>query len=592
MCSLFLISTTIPANVYAVEDIDMNEFSYTEVISPQYDDAKTFSEELAAVKRGDKWGYINELGEVEIGFQYDRAYSFSEGKALVEKHVNEDGFVNRYYYIITPDNRSVQLKSWDRNFYNGDFYFKDNGGWLEEMDDTTFYNGYILVPADSPNGTFVFDQYGQSFDDSAFLPTEGTLSKYNHYSAIDQDSYVSLYEEIGFISARPFNQGMAPVVFEDSKDKNGRYLSFLKKDGTLWSGPRFYDYYVYDILASYQVFNDNSLASIMNSEGKWGAINKEGRTIIPFDYDVLKVFTEGVASFSKNGKYGFIDIHGKEVIQAQFDDTSIFKNGLAAVRQGNSAYIIDMKGNKVKGTESLPVNAYFKRNGVGNYIVTTPSKYVVITKNNKYGIGRVENVEKVTNVTGVSLDHTKLELKSGEVAKLPVTVSPLNATNKKLSWSSSNEKVAVVDAYGYVTAQSAGITTIIATTEDGKHTATSEVLVGGSTSVPDPYKEYSVWGKSLTHNSTNHSWTIKLNMNVDENSVDDVSVYIVDKEYNKVDFIHAETKNSGIQGQIILENNGNFKTGEEYWIIIEDTVKSIDGKKLKKGLKAPFTITN
>lgn len=581
--ALTLVIAVIPSNALA----DAGEISYTEIITPQYDDARNFSEGLAAVKRGNKWGYIDESGKVVIDFQYDRAYSFSEGKALVEKQINNDE--ERYYYIITPDNKSVPVMYGDRHFSS---YLEENGGSLENP---TFYNGYILLPADSPSGKFVFDQYGQAFEDSAFLPTEGTLAKYNHYITLDKEEYVMLYDDLGFIGARPFNQGMALVAFKDMNDKHEYYWTFLKKDGTLWSGPKFYNYYVSDIYKSYQIFNDYSLASIMDSQGKWGAVNKEGDTIIPFNYEQLRTFNDGVAAFSKNGKFGFIDIHGNEVIKPQFDDVSGFHNGLAVVRQGNSAFIIDKQGNKVKGSENIPVDAYFiedgiDENGVVRYIAIAPREYSIIKENNKFGYGKIEYNEKIINVTGVSLDHTELELKEGEVARLIAQVFPVDATNKNLAWSSSNEKVAVVDAYGKVTAQSTGETTITVTTEDGKYTATSKVIVKKSTSDPDPYEEYEKWGDLLEHDSVNHSWTIKLSMNVDENSVDNSSVYIIDKNHNKLDFIHPKTENSEAYGTITLRNNGSFKKGEEYWIIIEDTVQSIDGKRLDKGMKAQFKI--
>ncbi len=581
-----------PANGSAVTET--GEFSYTEILSPQYDDARTFSEDLAAVKRGDKWGYINLDGEVVIDFQYDRANSFSEGKALVEKHVMEDGYVTRYYHIITLDNKSVQLQSGGRNFSNLDGFF--DGGWLNEMYDTTFYNGYILVPADSPSGTFVFDQYGQDFDDSAFLPTEGTLAKYNHYSDIHEEEYTLLYDQLGFISARPFNQEMAPVAFEDPNDMKGYYYSFLNKKGTLWSGPKFYNFYVNDVHKSYKVFNDNSLASVMNAEGKWGAVSKGGTIVLPFKYEGLRPFTEGTAAFLQNGKFGFIDIRGNVIIPPQFEDASAFANGLAAVRQRNTAYIIDKEGNKIKGTENLPVNAYFVEDGLdedGNtrYTVTSPGKYVLTKENNKYGFGKIDYKEKVTNVTGINLDKTKLEIEAGKSATLVATVFPVNATNKKITWTSSNEKIAAVDAYGHVTALAVGKATITVTADDGKYTASIEVFVSPSTSVPDPYEAYTVWKKPLKNEAVNHNWTITLNMNVNAASVNDESVYIIDKEYNKLDFIHSKTTNNGVNGHITLENSGNFKKDEEYWIIIEESVKSSDGKKLKKGLKAPFIIT-
>ena len=83
-------------------------------------------------------------------------------------------------------------------------------------------------------------------------------------------------------------------------------------------------------------------------------------------------------------------------------------------------------------------------------------------------------------VTGVSLDKTTLTLTAGENAKLTATVAPANATNKNVTWSSSNGAVATVDSEGKVTANAAGTATITVTTEDGNKTATCTVTVTGT----------------------------------------------------------------------------------------------------------------
>ena len=79
-------------------------------------------------------------------------------------------------------------------------------------------------------------------------------------------------------------------------------------------------------------------------------------------------------------------------------------------------------------------------------------------------------------VTGITLSETKLPLLKGATAKLTATVSPTDATNKKVRWSSNNTMVATVEN-GTVTAVSAGNATITVTTEDGSHTARCEVVV-------------------------------------------------------------------------------------------------------------------
>ncbi|GAB1857219.1 hypothetical protein MHTCC0001_20550 [Flavobacteriaceae bacterium MHTCC 0001] len=87
------------------------------------------------------------------------------------------------------------------------------------------------------------------------------------------------------------------------------------------------------------------------------------------------------------------------------------------------------------------------------------------------------------NVTGVSVTPTATTLTSvGATIDLTATVSPSNATNKGVSWSSSNTSVATVNSSGLVTAVANGSTTITVTTNDGAFTATSIVTVNITTS--------------------------------------------------------------------------------------------------------------
>jgi formylglycine-generating enzyme required for sulfatase activity len=79
-------------------------------------------------------------------------------------------------------------------------------------------------------------------------------------------------------------------------------------------------------------------------------------------------------------------------------------------------------------------------------------------------------------VTGVTLSPDTLALAPNETATLTATVLPDNASNKKVSWSSSNPTVVIVEN-GVVTAKSAGSAEIIVTTKDGNFTATCPVIV-------------------------------------------------------------------------------------------------------------------
>ena len=83
---------------------------------------------------------------------------------------------------------------------------------------------------------------------------------------------------------------------------------------------------------------------------------------------------------------------------------------------------------------------------------------------------------EVVPVTGVSLDKTSVELTEGDETTLTATVNPDNATNKNVTWKSSDNSVAIV-VNGKVTAQKAGVATITVTTEDSGKTATCDIKV-------------------------------------------------------------------------------------------------------------------
>lgn len=107
--------------------------------------------------------------------------------------------------------------------------------------------------------------------------------------------------------------------------------------------------------------------------------------------------------------------------------------------------------------------------GVGVTTVT------VTTVDGGYSAVCTVNVEP-TPVQSVSLNHTSYTLRPEGTVQLTATVSPANATNKAVTWQSSNTSVATVSD-GLVTAVAPGNATITVTTVDGNKTATCSIVV-------------------------------------------------------------------------------------------------------------------
>ncbi len=112
----------------------------------------------------------------------------------------------------------------------------------------------------------------------------------------------------------------------------------------------------------------------------------------------------------------------------------------------------------------------------GTVTAITPGQATITaTASDKKATCAVTVVKKEIPVTGVSLNKTSLSLSKGASETLVATVSPSDATDKSLFWSSSNTSVAVVDQNGKVTAIVGGTSTI--TVKAGTFTATCEVTV-------------------------------------------------------------------------------------------------------------------
>jgi uncharacterized repeat protein (TIGR02543 family) len=132
-------------------------------------------------------------------------------------------------------------------------------------------------------------------------------------------------------------------------------------------------------------------------------------------------------------------------------------------------------------------------------------------------------VEPVS-VTGVGLNKTATSLYAGRTETLTATVQPADATNKSVSWSSTNTEVAQVDDNGEVIAVAPGTATITATTVVGEFMASCEVtvlpvsvtgigmdpistsiLAGGTETLTATVQPADATNKTVTWSSTNES---------------------------------------------------------------------------------------
>ncbi|MBU2950603.1 sulfatase-like hydrolase/transferase [Tamlana agarivorans] len=166
---------------------------------------------------------------------------------------------------------------------------------------------------------------------------------------------------------------------------------------------------------------------------------------------------------------------------ANIGDIVIYNRSDACCIDRLSDFTITIRDNNDNEVYSRDVTGYpnpastYNAGGVTGRTVRITSNLswaLTIAEVEVYGVG-----SSSVPVTGVSVSPSSASLTIGNTQQLNATVSPANASNQNITWSTSNGSVATVNSNGLVTAQGAGSVTITATTADGGFTDNCSVTV-------------------------------------------------------------------------------------------------------------------
>lgn len=121
-----------------------------------------------------------------------------------------------------------------------------------------------------------------------------------------------------------------------------------------------------------------------------------------------------------------------------------------------------------------------------------------------YGYILVDNLAPEIALDSISLPKTQ-EVELGKTLKLTPIFSPINTTNKIVTWTSSDETVATVDNAGNITPKKIGSTIITVTSQDGKKKATCTVTVVAKNSGNDTNNNGNTTNSGNSNNTVNNS---------------------------------------------------------------------------------------
>jgi len=199
--------------------------------------------------------------------------------------------------------------------------------------------------------------------------------------------------------------------------------------------------------------------------------------------------------------------------------------------------------------------------------------YYKVSAVNSYGEGTQSNPvsgSTIIKVTGIALNQTTATLAVGASETLTAAISPANAANQAVTWSSSDPTIASVDSSGYVQGLKSGTAIITATTADGGLTASCTVLVGFTMF---PAQQNAPLDKEwrITFNQPINASTIPGNIllyRTDATTQQNVSAAIIPM---------ADSTDSEV---IIVQHTDPFAAGASYVLIVGTGIKALSGSSL------------
>lgn len=288
--------------------------NYKEIIPLIYDSANFFRDGIAAVKLKGKWGAINPEGELVIPITYERGFGFRGNKAVVLLN-GKEGIIDRENKVLVDFKYDEIRYSMEGGFHS--VSVKEKYGYIND-------SGILVIP-------LLYDEASEFYEGLA------VVKKGNTNFIIDKQNQITKELKYDSVNIR-FYDHFFPV---SSSGKFG--LVNYKGDEIVQT--------LYDAIDPYLGREINYFRVISN--GHDGFINENGKIMIPFIYESLSIFSQGLIRAKANGKYGFLNEAGKVVIPIIYDEANDYFSysreglSLAALRLENDYFIFDNKGNKI-----------------------------------------------------------------------------------------------------------------------------------------------------------------------------------------------------------------------------------------------------
>lgn len=290
----------------------------------------------ASAKIHDQYGFIDETGEFVIDPDFDIAWSFVRGTAVV-KNNGKYGLIDKMGdWVVEPTYDSVIPFSADCFIIMQDSVF----GFMEHG------TGTILIPAQ-------YEQVYYYTEDLCVVQKSRALGIVNSFGVlVCAPQLQDLKEMLG---------PLATVVQSDTSDEMAMLLSIIDGGNTRvglinqrgdYVTPCKYDDmfedplngFYYPFIRAEQFENDSTIGDVPVLIGSYGIIDTSGKILTEPMFEEMPVYGDGMFRVRLHGKYGFADSNGKVVIPANWEYAVAFSEGKAIVSDNSNSSIINKSG--------------------------------------------------------------------------------------------------------------------------------------------------------------------------------------------------------------------------------------------------------
>jgi len=195
-----------------------------------------------------------------------------------------------------------------------------------------------------------------------YYVSDYTNSITKNYSAKDMAGLnirVEVYDKNGLVAVYIIPYNSNGVIWEVFEIKNGKVVplqnTYKNVKGKKWwiekkEVGKKKKYKTGDVVIPFKYDDVETFSeglAIVKLKNEYGFVDKSGKLVVPLKYGTADSFSKGLAVVKLNGKYGYINKNGKEVIPIKYDDVWKFSEGLAGVRLNVKCGFIDKSGKEV-----------------------------------------------------------------------------------------------------------------------------------------------------------------------------------------------------------------------------------------------------